>query len=541
MIRSPLLLSLVLALALGTANIRALGAISEAHQQSLAEAFALFKKGAYSQAVEKAESITGGDQETQGAVAHFVATAYAKLQSYEKAAEYFEKTRELKYNPPGLHYDYGQALFALQRLKDAEKAFRRSIISKFKMGASAYYIAFIRQTLDDRPGAKDFYNRIGKLGSDPDQVKQASLLQIAEISKEEADAMKDKKELKTKRKRLLETEVTSLFKRARDYSPGTDTAAIAEAKLKEIDAELESMVERMRNGNPLPRQAYSLVFSQDLTYDSNVITQADQALVQVSNKDALIWKTGFLTKYQFNWRQTVSFIPELNASISYHSRRTTGSVFQNDNISISPALRTKIEHWSAGKPATMLLEFEFNYMLRDYRQAHQFPFYSRHYNFVFGERVKWFGTGSTTFKVNIKFLENNNPERNSYSPGVSLTQLVKIGANNLVNTLSADYLHARNDFNDERNYKLRSSITFPKFIEKVDFTPSVSLTLKDTMKQKGSRGNELMINPSLAFNREITSRIDGTFDYAYTKNFSSDKSSYQYTKQEFHLGASYRF
>jgi len=539
MTRSPLLLSLALAMALGTASPRALGFVSEENQKTLADAFALFKKGAYSQAIEKAETIK--DPSGAGEVEFFIASAHAKLQNFDKAAVSYEKAIAARHLPSGIFYDYGQALFAQQKLKEAEAQFRKSIIAKFKMGASAYYIAYIRQTLDDKPGAKEFYNKIGKLSNDPDQVKQASLLQIAEMAKEEADEMKDKKELKAKHKRFLETDVTNLYKRARDYSPGTDTATLAEGKLSEIDAELEAMVERMRNGNPLPRQAYSLSFSQDFTYDSNVTTQADQALVQVSDKDALIWKSGFLAKYQFNWRKTVSFIPELNASIQYHSRQHTPKVYQNDNYSITPALRTKIEHWSAGKPATMLIEAEFNYMGRDYLQRHQFPFFSRFYNLILGERVKWFDTGSTTLKANIKFLENNNPAKNSYSPGISITQLIKVGGQNLVNTFSADYLHARDDVNDERNYKLRVSTTYSKFFEEVDFTPTIALSLKDTMKQRGGRGNEFSFNPSIAFNRPLSKKIDGTLDYAYTRNLSQDKANFQYSKHEVHFGASYRF
>lgn len=541
MIRSPLLLSLALALAVGTASTRAHGAVSETNQKILAEAFALFKKGAYSQAADKAETIKADDRETMGTVYFFIASAHAKLQAFDKAEAFYEKTITTKHNPPGLYYDYGQALFAQQKLKEAEQAFRKSIIAKFKMGASAYYIAYIRNTLDDKKGARDFYNRIGKLSNDPDQVKQASLMQIAEMAKEDADEMKDKPELKAKRKRLLEADVTNLYKRTRDYSPGTDIAKQAEAKLEEVDKELEAMVERMRNGNPLPRKSYSLIFSQDFTYDSNVTTQADAALVEVSNRDAVIWKSGFLTKYQFNWRKTVSFIPELNASISYHSRRTQPKVYSNDNISVAPALRTKIEHWSAGKAATMMLDFEFNYMLRDYRQAHQFPWYSRSYNFVIGERARWFDTGSTTLKLNLKFNENNNPARNSYSPGVSLTQLIKVADNNLVATLSSDYLHARDDTNDERNYKIRLSTTFSKAFEKVDVTPTLAIGLKDTMKQRGGRGNELNLNPSLAFNRPLTSAIDGTLDYAYTRNYSKDERNFQYSKHEVHFGASVRF
>jgi tetratricopeptide (TPR) repeat protein len=544
--RSPLLLSLAMALAMGFSPKSAQAAISEAHQKVMAESFALFKKGAYAQAIEKAETISSSDKETSGTVSFFIASSHAKLQNFEKAAEYYRKTIAIGHSPAGIFYDYGQALFATQQLKEAEKAFRKSIIAKFKMGASAYYIAFIRQTLDDKPAARDFYDRIGKLSGDPDQVKQASLLQIAELALDDANQLKEQEKekpaLKAQRKRLLEGEVTNLYLRARDFSPETDTAKLAEKKLEDIEKELDAMVERMRNGNPMPRQAYTLSLSQDFTFDSNVITRADEALAQVSNKDAILWKTGLFARYQFNFMRALSVIPEFNSSITYHSRRTQGEVFQNDNIIIAPALRTKIEHWSGGKAATMSLDYEFNYMLRDWAKSHKFQYYTRSHNFVIGERVRWFDTGATTLKLNIKFVENYNPSKNNYTPGLSITQLFGLGSGlNLVTTASADYNHARDDINDEKNFKLRNSVTFANFWEKIDFTPALALTFKDTMKQKGGRGNEFTLNPSLGFTREILKRLDGALDFTYTKNYSKDKRNYQYTKYEAHFGATYRF
>jgi tetratricopeptide (TPR) repeat protein len=509
-----------------------------AGQGDLAEAFALYSKGAYPKAIEVAEAIQSKD----AAVYFFLANTHAKLQAFDKAANFYQKAIESGSKAPSLHYDYGQALFATQKLKEAEKEFRASILGKYKMGASAYYIGYIRATLDDKPGAKDFYSRIVKLHSDSDGVKQSALLQIAELGLEEANALRDVKESKALRKRLLEGEVQAAFRAARDFDPSTPIAEQARARLTEIEAQLEEFVDRMQNGNPLPRQRYTLLVSQDFTYDSNVITQADQAVTQVSNADALIWKTGFVTKYQFAAGKAFSFIPEAASTITYHSRRSSPSVYQNDNISISPALRTKYEHWSGGKPATLQLDIEFNLMLRDYLKEHHFPFYTRYYSSALSERVKWFDTGSTTLKAAIKFTEYYDPAKNNYAPSASVTQLVGLGgALSLVNTLTFDYQHARDDTNDERNYRYRGSVTFSQVLEKVDVSPSVSIALKDTMKQKGTRGNETNFAPNLSLTRAFGKSLDGTLEYTWTKNWSKSKDTYQYTKGELHFGLNYNF
>jgi hypothetical protein len=61
------------------------------------------------------------------------------------------------------------------------------------------------------------------------------------------------------------------------------------------------------------------------------------------------------------------------------------------------------------------------------------------------------------------------------------------------------------------------------------------------MKQKGTRGNELLVNPSFVLSRGLGRRFDGTFEYSYSKNYSKSKDLYQYTKHELKLGAGYSF
>lgn len=506
--------------------------------KALTEAFTHYRKGAYPQAIAVAEKIQASDSATQADVAFFIATAQSKLQAYDKAAAAYAKAEKLGYTGESLNYDYGQALYASQKLKEAEAQFKASIVKKFKVSASAYYVGFIRQTLDDDAGAVDFYNRIQRVSNDEEKVKQPALFQIAEIQKEKVEKAGLKKE---KRLQALNKDVLPLYKRARDFESDTPTAEAAEAKITAIEGELSALVERFRNGVPVPKQPYSLRLSQEFGYDSNVITQADEALISVSNKDSFYSKTSLLTKYQFNFKRMWSVTPELSTNAQFYARRSTPRVYQNDNITIAPAVRTKWEHWSRGEAATMLFDAEFNLMLRDYQVRHAFPFYSRYWQFTLGERVKWWKTGTTTLKAGIKLFESNDPSRNSYSPSLSIAQNIKTGGGDLQNTFTIDYLTARNDVNDERNYKLKSNITYQKLFWKLDMTPSLSLNLKDTMKQKGSRGNEILFNPSVNFMRELGQKVESNFEYAYSKNYSKAKTTYQYTKHELKLSATAKF
>jgi Tfp pilus assembly protein PilF len=515
------------------------GSSAQAAQKGLLKgAEDLFEKGAYAQSVAAAEKIRGGDRKLQAEVALLLAAAHSKMQAFDKALPYFERAERLGSSAPNLYYDYGQALFATQKLREAEAQFRKSIVARFKTAASAYYVGYIRQLLEDRDAAKDFYSRIQRLSSDPEEVKQPALFQLAELEFDHYS----KEENKERRLRLLQAKVLPLYKEARDYAKGTPAHDQANLKIAEIERELEEITHRMVNGNPIAKKPYTLRLSQDFAYDSNVITEADGALIQVSDKDSFLSKTALLARYELIWKRTFSFTPELMTSATFHSRRSTPRVFQNDNIVIAPAMRSKWEHWSRGKPATGLMDLEFNLMLRDYEQQHKFPMFTRTWSLTLGERVTWFPTGSTTLKAGIRFTENYNPDRNAYSPSISLQQNVKIaGKYDLQNTISADYMHARNDFNDERNYKVRHNVTLTNLFWKVDVTPSLSVNLKDTMKQRETRGNEVLVNPSLAFSRPLGGGLDSSLEYAFSKNFSRSKELYQYRKHEAKMGLAYRF
>lgn len=529
--KHPLLL-----LCLFTLTAPAFAALKAADLNHYEAAQKLYLEGNYPAALAAAEKMGSGDRETRAARAFFLAGTYAKMQAFDKALPYFKEAKDSGAVAPNFAYDYGQAFFAAHQLAEAEAQFIESIKSKFKVAASAYYVGYIRQLQENYPGAKDFYQRIQRLGTDPDQVKQPALLQMAEIEYERAQTVAPKE----KRHDVLRMEVLPLFELVRSHAPGTPSYTQANARINEIERETAPVAERMANGIPLPIKPYSLRLSQDFAYDSNVITEADDAIVQVSNKDSVVSRTALLTKYQWNYARRFSFIPELYAAGIFHSRRSEPRVHQNDNVTLAPALRTKYEHMSLGAPATAIFDIEFNYMLRDYRQAHQLPFYSRFWNLSLGERVKWFKTGTTTLKFSFKFYENYDPSRNSLSPAVTLQQNVRIfGAYDLQNSLTADYLRARDDINDESNYRLRHVVTFPKLFWKMDFTPSLAFNLKDTMKQKGTRGNEFLVNPSALLSREFAKNWEGNFEYAFSRNFSKSKDQYQYSKHEVRTGIAY--
>lgn len=508
---------------------------AERAETALAQATQAFQAGSYVQVLNLLQSLKAADMQMQSRVEYLLARTQTKLQNYAQAARHYRNAEQLGDRSPALQYELGQALYAAKDLRGAREAFKKSIVAKYKIGASAYYIAFTSQLLEDYDTAYDYYGRIQRLSSDPDQVQQPALYQMAEIAYARAEGNAEQKSS------YYAKNVLPLYKNARAFGPGTATGKQAHSRVLELTAIINGDAKRMRNGMPIPRQPYALKLSLDSGWNSNVITQADQAIVEVSNQDSFFSRLNVLTKYQWDFWDTFSVLPEFSSTMQLHWRRNTPLVYQNDNVIFAPAVRTKFEHWIGSNPATMLFDIEYNYMLRDYLQKHTLPYYSRHWNFTLGERAKIFPFGSTTLKANIKFYENYNPDRNSISPGFSLTQNIRIGENDFSQTVSGDYLRARNDVNDEANLKFRSSMEFTDAWGQVDLTPSLTWALKDTMKQKGTRGVEVLLNPAITADYDWNEQLSASLAYGFTKNISRAKTTYQYTQHEFTAGAEYNF
>lgn len=512
-------------------------AISEEHRKQIADAFQLYKKGSYAQSIQKLREVKTADPETQASVAFFQATNHFKLQEFKDANREFTRAISLGDKSESLHYDYGQSLFASQKLDEAEAQFKKSIVKGYKVAASAYYVGYINQILEKESAARDYYYRIQKLRADPDKVKQAALFQLAEMQYSKDSEIEDA----TKKREALRNNSLPAYEKARKFDKSTATAEQADAKIEQIEAQLRTNA-KMRNGTPIPGKLYTAKVTQDVEYDSNVIARADGAVTQVTSKDSFLLRWTFFGRYQWNWKETWSFIPEFNTNLTRHLKQQRADVYQNDAWNTTLALRSRWEHWAFKKPGTGLYELEYNYLKKDYLKRHQLPYYSSYFNFVLGERVNVLHTGSSTVKFNLKLADNVDNTRSGYTPGLTLTQLIGVW-NDLswVNSLNFEWFQARSKINDEKNYKYSTSITFPELWQKITVTPSFSLTVKDTVNQKRTRGWEQTLMPALNLNRRFFKGGNVDIDYTLTRNRSKDKASYQYKKHQVKLGLSWSF
>ena len=163
------------------------------------EAANLFQQGKYRATVTELTAVEAKLRETnkatkaqKGLVSYWKAICYNKIQDFQEAIAHFDKALQSDFVPEDLHYEFGQALFAADKLADARIQFRESLNKKFKRGVSLYYIAYISKELGEKKKAVSFYKAIDKLDSEESkEVKQAAEMQIADIYLEQVEKHPD--------------------------------------------------------------------------------------------------------------------------------------------------------------------------------------------------------------------------------------------------------------------------------------------------------------------------------------------------------------
>lgn len=495
-------------------------------KEELKNAYLLYKKGAYTQAIHVLAKISA-DTTNQSAIENWLGLCHSRLQAFDQAIFHLERAYQMGSKAEDLEYEIGQAYYASNKLRESRNWFKKSADRGFKVGASLYYIGFVNQILEDYPTALAAYSKIQTLLQDPDNVKQSALLQTAEVKLSQTEALKDEKARKTK----IQDEIIAEFQKTVDYNPDSAVGKQAQNRISQLKQMLAPPMLRMRNGTPIAAQAHYVRLLEDLKYDSNVITQADQAVTKVSNTGSFLTNTSLFAKYEWVFDLAWIVSPELSLSYTYHGRQDTADVFENDNISTTAALRSRNEHLLFGEPAALLFDLEFNLVLRDYKQNHTRPFYSRYYNFVLGERFKFFQAGTTTLSLNAKLSANQDEGLNATDPGFSLSQGYRFGSNiNVTGSLGGDYNKARNANNDLINYRLGTSANFTKILNLVDVRLGFDFTYIDTRNQRSTRGYEKTLSPSVSVTRNFSKHFFTGLSYNYTKNHSLDTANYAYSK-----------
>jgi hypothetical protein len=470
----------------------------------------------------------------KGLVAYWKGITYNRTQDFQKAIESFDKSLSLNYDPVDINYEYGQALFAVQKMQEARLQFRESLKKRFKRGVSLYYIAYISKELGDKKKAVTFYQAIQKLSAEESaEVSQAAEMQIGDIYLEQAERHPDSF-------RAVENYVIPQYKKALERDPESGLAPVIEKKISELQQRYDLILLRMRNGRPTLNPPYFLRLAQEISNDSNVTFTPEETTTSSSKQSSIYSKTDVMGRYTFYVRNVMSIAPELRMNYTYYANREK-EIYRNDNYLISPAIRTYYEHTLFKKPASVLFDVDYSYVERDIDAKQKLKYASRSYGAMLGERFNYFSWGESILRFRYRKFESFNAASNSNTKSFVYEQVRMFKENILLFYASYDMTKVEDESFDTNGITVRGDLILAPV--KNWFTPSIgfAVTLVDPVNNKAVRGTEKLYNPNIRLSRLFGKRMRGSFKLDYSKNDSKDKENFAYTKTVYGFELEYLF
>jgi tetratricopeptide (TPR) repeat protein len=514
--------------------------INSASKNSLFKtAVDLFAQGKYQSTVEELKSVESkigkeGNKQTLGLIYYWKGICYNRLQDFSESIASFDKSLQLDYAPADIHYEYGQALFAAEKLAEARIQFRESLKRKFKRGVSLYYIGFISKEMGERKKAFTFFKSIEKLDeSESKEVKQAAEMQIGDIYLEQTEKRADA--FKT-----VESYVIPQYQKAMNLDPESSLAPLIQDKIIKLQRKYDLILFKLRNGRPTLNPPYFMRIAQEFGQDSNVTFSPADTTISKSKQSSGYSKTDFIGRYTFYHKDFFSIAPELRFNNTYYFNRVP-EIYRNDNYLIAPAIRTAYEHELWKRPASFLVDYDYNEARRDVQAKKKLEFSSRSHTLMMGERFNFFDSGESIIRLRHRILESYLASSDSKLTSIVFEQIKSMKLSVLLFYFSYDRMRVQNDAFDTNAFTFRTDVIFPRFRDW--FTPSVglSLTSTDPINDRSNRGRELLFNPSGRISKTFKKNWRASLKADYQNNRSKDKENFAYTKTIYAFELEYLF
>ncbi|MCM2350441.1 MAG: DUF2860 domain-containing protein [Bacteriovoracaceae bacterium] len=500
-----------------------------------------YSQGKYQATVEELKTLETSlskepspNRETLGLIQYWMGICYNRLQDFSEAIGRFDKSLALDYAPVDLHYEYGQALFAADKLSESRLQFRESLKRKFKRGVSLYYIGFISRELGERKKAFTFFKAIDKLPEEEAQeVRQAAEMQVGDIYLEQVEKRSDAF-------KSVETYVIPQYEKAFEIDKESALAPQIREKIVKLQRKYDLILFQLRNGRPTLNPPYFLRISQEFGHDTNVTFSPAQTTISSSKQASLYSKTDLIGRYTFYVRDYISIAPELRFNNTYYFNREP-EIYRNDNYLIAPAVRTAYEHTLWKKPAAFLVDYDFSEARRDVNAEEKLEFSSRSHAIMIGERFNYWDFGETTVRLRHRMLDSYIESSNSNTSSLVFEQIKSLKLNTLLFYASYDRMRVTDDLFDTDSFTFRVDLIMTRV--KDWFTPSfgLSYTSTDPINDRDARGREALINPSARISKTFKKNWRANLKYDYQKNDSKDDENFAYTKSVYAFEMEYIF
>ncbi len=513
--------------------------INNASENSaFAESYNLYQQGKYSATIAELDLISKNrPQETSksflGLISYWKGLCYNRTKDYENAILEFSKALGMDYSPQDINYEYGQALYAADKLADARLQFRESLRKKFKRGVSLYYIAFLSNALGERKKAVSFYKAIDKLDEDEaKEVKQAAEMQIADIYLEQIEKHPDAF-------RSVENIIIPQYKSAYNIDKESPLSHEIQKKIRDLQSKYDLILFKLRNGRPTLIPPYFLRLANEYGADSNVIFSPKEQEVTSSQKASQFNKTDVIGRYTFYLHDIMSISPEFRFNYTRYMNRVP-EIYRNDNYLMAPAIRTAYEHKLWKKPASVLFDYDFNEIKRDINSQQKLEFASQSHTLMLGERFNYFNWGETIVRLRRRIFNSYSDMADSTTTSIVVEQIRNLNFNTLLFYASYDMMRVRDNYYDTNAMTFRADYIFSRYRDY--FTPSIGLGLTRTNPYNNSaRGTEYLVNPTARLSKTFQKSWRANLKFDYQDYNSEDKVNYAYRKYIYSFELEYLF
>lgn len=481
--------------------------------------------GEFEQAISLLQKQNGKGQDFLATKFYLLGISQARLQDFDEAIKNFKIA--IKYNSKAkdLYYELGQALYAMNELTQSRKAFIVSAKKRYKAPQAYYYVAHISQLLDDHKDAKNFFIKALKDKDASKDIQQVSRFQLAETLLTMARTRDDVK------KYVERYVLPQMDKAYKSHEKGNASSDIKK-RLKEVQREFGLDPDLLVNGEQLPKKKLGLSFTQSLSYDNNFTLTNDLPGNQQSLRDTFIFDTSFETTYQMVFKRRYLLTPSLQLTNAYHTDRSDSTVFSSDAYEIIPSFDSAFAHKMFNKAARFLFNFDYKYKAEDNLGEKSRRFNSRTFKYEFGEKLKYFSFGDTTFKYAFDYFRSYDDSLNYDKTSFSMDQLYVKGSSLFLFL----YIYDSTDYyNEPANNTSSNLIRFdyikPNFFAKTSLSTGVSqtwLSYEDLTKSE-ERGTETTSTFTFKLSREVGKHAVVDLSYNYTKNDSQLEDS-KYSK-----------
>jgi tetratricopeptide (TPR) repeat protein len=502
------------------------------------EAVASYQAGKYQTTIDELKAVEikisqTADKMNMGFLSYWKGVCYNRIQEYPLAIESFEKALGVDYRPEDIHYEYGQALFASEKLSEARLQFRESLKRKFKRAVSLYYIAYISKELGEKKKAVTFYRAIDKLdSSEASEVQQAAEMQIGDIYLEQVEKHPDSFH-------AVENYVIPQYKRALNLNKDSRLAYEIANKIRELEQKYDLVLLKLRNGRPTLVPAYFTRLALEIGSDSNVTFAPSEQKVAESKKRSLFTKTDLISRYTLYHEDFISFAPELRFNYTRYLNREP-EIYRNDNYLIAPAVRAAYEHKMWNQPAATLFDYDYADAKRDINEREKLEFSFRSHTLMIGEKFNYFPWGESIVRLRHRVFDSFTDASDSKTTSLVFEQVRNFLTSTLLIYSSFDISRVKEDIYDTNSFTIRGDLLMARIRDW--FSPSFGFGITRTNPFNDSvRGIEYMINPSARLTKAFDKNWRSSLKFDYQTNKSDDKENFDYEKYIYSFEVEYLF